>query len=303
VSAAPLVPALLLAGALAQEPPAPGPTFASAVESVYVDAFVMDKGRPVTGLRAQDFELRDNGVPQQVELMGADRMPLTSVLVFDTSGSVAGEKLDALRTAGAAFLDAMRPEDEVGLLTFNHEIRWQARPGRARRPVLEALSRLHAEGATAVFDALYAGLTMPVARGRGLVVLFSDGVDTLGWLDADQVRRVAERSNMVVHAVGLRPEALTPPGAPPPPEEPHARALRELAESTGGRYWEAEDPARLRTAFTAIALAMSTRYVLGYAPSGVPRDGWHTLELRLRGRGGSVHARRGYWVAPAPARR
>ena len=302
---APFVAALALGAstaALAQEPPPSTPTFASAVETVYVDVFVMDNGRPVTGLQAQDFELRDNGVPQQVELMGADHMPLTSVLVFDTSGSVAGDKLDALRTAGAAFMDALRPEDEVGLITFSHEIRWQARPGRARPPVLEALTTLDAGGASAVFDALYAGLTMPVSRGRGLVVLFSDGVDNLGWLDAERVRRVAERSNMVVHAVGLRAGGLAPPGGATP-EEPHARALREIAEATGGRYWEAEDPARLRAAFTGVARAMSTRYVLGYAPSGVPPAGWHTLELKLRRRGGSVHARRGYWVAPPSARK
>jgi VWFA-related protein len=288
------------AAAPAQQPPAP--TFASAVETVYVDAFVTHRGQPVTGLQARDFELRDNGVLQRVELMGADTMPLTAVLVFDTSGSVAGEKLKALRAAGTAFMDALRAEDEVGLLTFSHEIRWQARPGRAREPVLQALAALRAEGASAVFDGLYAGLTITVSRGRGLVVLFSDGVDNLGWLDAEQVQRVAERSNSVVHVVGLRSDAARASRISPRPEGPHVRALRELAESTGGRYWEAEDAARLRAAFTAVARAMSTRYVLGYAPSSVPRVGWHRVDLRRRGHGGTGHARRGYWVAPARAR-
>lgn len=289
---------LAVGAAAAQAPPAQTPRYASAVETVYVDAFVMAGGRPVTGLRGQDFELRDNGVLQRVQLVATDTMPLTSVLVFDTSGSVAGEKLAALRAAGSAFMDALKPQDEVGLIAFSHEIRYLVRPGRDRHAMSEALAAVRAGGATAMYDALYAGLVLPVTRGRGLVVLFSDGVDNLGWLDLARLRQVAERSNSIIHAVGLRP----PPGFGSDAAE-HARALRELAELTGGRYWEAEDPARLRTAFTAVAEAMSTRYVLGYEPEGVPRDGWHNLDLRLRGRGGSVHARRGYWVAPAPARR
>jgi VWFA-related protein len=272
---------------LAQAPP----RYESRVETVYVDAFVVAGGKPVAGLRAQDFELRDNGVVQRVELVASDTMPLTAVLVLDTSGSVAGQKLAALRTAGEAFVDALGPRDEVGLITFSHEIRYLVRPGLDRAPVRQALAEARAGGATAVYDALYTALTLTVARGRGLVVLFSDGVDNLGWLDLARVRRAAERSTTIVHAVGLR----LPPSHDPADAE-HARALRELAEATGGRYWEAEDASRLRTAFAAIAQAMSTRYVLGYEPQGVPARGWHTLELRLRRRAGAVQARRGYWA-------
>jgi VWFA-related protein len=265
VSTAPVIAVAALGLALAiQAPPAPpaqAPVYASRVETVYVDAFVVAGGKAVTGLRAQDFELRDNGVVQRVELVANDTMPLTAVLVFDTSGSVAGEKLAALRAAGAAFMDALDPRDEVGLITFSHEIRYLVRPGLDRRPVREALAQVRAGGATAVYDALYAALTLTVTRGRALVVLFSDGVDNLGWLDLARVRRVAERSITIVHAVGLRPA----PGAAAVDQE-HARALRDVAEVTGGRYWEAEDPARLRTAFAAVAQAMSTRWRSGGAP-------------------------------------
>jgi hypothetical protein len=73
--------------------------------------------------------------------------------------------------------------------------------------------------------------------------------------------------------------------------------LRQLAETTGGRYWEAESPQRLENAFAAIAEAIAHRYVLRYEPKGPIRSGWHRIELRLRGRPGNVHARRGYWRA------
>jgi VWFA-related protein len=131
-------------------------------------------------------------------------------------------------------------------------------------------------------------------------VLFTDGEDNMSWLSERQVRAAAERANALVQVVGLRPnEGLREPVAgtgPAPPEPEHLRALRQVAELTGGRFWEAESPARLADAFAAIIEAMNTRYVLRYEPQGVQRAGWHRIELRLRGPKGDVRARRGYWV-------
>ena len=70
-----------------------------------------------------------------------------------------------------------------------------------------------------------------------------------------------------------------------------------VATETGGRYWEAESLDRLRTAFASIAEAMGKRYILRYAPENVSLAGWHKIELKVRGKKGDVHARRGYWVA------
>src|SRR6185295_13314725 len=103
---------------------------------------------------------------QEVELLTADTRPLQAVLVFDTSSSVAGEKLTALRSAGEAFLDGLRPADEAALVTFSEEITWAAPPTADKRAVRDALARLHPEGATAVFDALFAALTLADPRGR-----------------------------------------------------------------------------------------------------------------------------------------
>jgi VWFA-related protein len=284
----------------AKEPP----VFRARVETVYVDAFVSRGGRSVPDLQASDFELKDNGVRQRVELVAADSLPLLATLAFDTSGSVAGAKLEALRAAGDAFLDALRPRDEVALLAFSDEIRWLTPATRERPRVRAALQQLRAAGATSALDALYAAVTLPLAQARGLVVLFSDGEDNLSWLDWKQVRLMAERSNTLVHVVGLRPPGQSPSegsGQDVPPragelELEHIWALRQIAEATGGRYWEAEAPERLMDAFAAIARAMGERYVLRYEPEGVKRPGWHEIELRLRGRKGDVHARRGYWV-------
>lgn len=299
-----LAACLLAASAVAARPaasqaPRPPVEFRSGVEAVYVDAFVTRGGRPLGDLRAPQFELRDNGVPQQLELLSAESRPLTAVLVFDTSSSMAGDRLVALRAAGEAFLDGLRPADEAALVAFSEDVVQLAEPTPDKAAVRQALAGLRASGATSVFDALYSGILLSAAERRPLVVLFTDGEDNTSWLGAADLRLVAERSNALVHVVGWRPPA-PPAAARVPPrqlESAQERALREIAEAAGGRYWDADSPERLRRAFGAIAEAMGHRYVLRYEPTGVARRGWHRIEARLRGVKGEVHVRSGYWIA------
>lgn len=281
------------------------PVFRAGIEAVHVDVFVTRGGQPVPGLKAAEFELRDNGVRQSLELAQAEALPLRAVLVFDTSSSLAGERLAALRAAGEAFLEGLRPADTVGLFTFSQEIARPAVPTADKSLLRWALEGVKAEGATAVFDALYAALLLSEGAGRSLVVLFSDGEDNMSFLGERQLQTFAERSNALVHVVAWRPEPRAPlsPGwagarsSIEPAEPEHIRVLRRIAEATGGRLWGADSPARLRQAFADIADAMGHRYVLRYEPSGVKREGWHQLEVKLRGQRGDVQARRGYWVA------
>jgi VWFA-related protein len=279
-----------------QTPPAP-PVFRSQVEAVYVDVFVTRSGQPVPGLGASDFELRDNGVTQRLELLSAESRPILAVLVFDTSSSMEGERLTALRSAGEAFLGGLRPADQAALVAFSEQITWLAEPTTDKVAVRRALAGLRAEGATSVFDALYAAITMSDRSVRPLIVLFTDGEDNGSWLDERQLRAMVQRSNALVHVVGWRPLPAVRSGSMvlvPSESEP---ALREIAEASGGRFWGADSPARLQVAFAAVADAMRHRYVLRYQASGQKREGWHRIDVRLRAGKGEVQVRRGYWVA------
>ena len=286
------------------------PTFAVEVQNIYVDAFVSRHGTPLAGLRAADFELRDNGVVQRLELAASDEQPLLAVLAFDVSNSLDGDKVASLRAASQALLDSLRPQDQATLFAFTDDVRWMVKPNADKASLSRALARLQPGGGTAIMDALYAALTLPSARDRSLVVLFTDGADNASWLDWRQVQKVAERSNAVIHVVSIRPPQLMAPGetadfgirsvsveSSTNVEFEGPWALRQIAETTGGRYWEAESLDRLKTAFAAIAEAMGKRYVLRYAPENVPRPGWHKIELKLRGAKGDVHTRSGYWVS------
>jgi VWFA-related protein len=291
--------------------------FSTSVEAVYVDAFVTRGGQPIPGLQASSFELKDNGVRQAAELVAAESRPLRAVLVFDTSSSLAGERLAALKAAGGAFLNGLRPADQVALVGFSDEIAWLASSTTDKDAVRRALDRLEAAGATAVFDALYAAVTLSEESGRSLIVLFTDGEDNLSVLGAKQLTAAVQRSNALVHTVGWREvgaaesdqgrsprqaAALVNAAGSRKPgdvtESDQALALRHIAEATGGRSWEADSPERLRRAFAAIADAMGHRYILRYDPRGVKREGWHRIEIKLRGQKGDVQARHGYWVAP-----
>jgi VWFA-related protein len=274
------------------------------VAGVYVDVVVTRGGRPLAGLAAADFELKDNGVPQRLELLSAESRPLTAVLVFDTSSSMEGERLEALRSAGAAFVAGLRPEDPAGLVTFSEAIAWRLSPTTDRAAMREALASIRAEGASSVFDALFTAITLSDTGSRPFLVLFSDGEDNTSWLGPRELRALADRSNALVHVVSWQEPPVMVRGRIDlrPIEGEEQRALREIAEATGGRSWQADSPEKLRDAFAAIAEALGHRYILRYEPEGVERAGFHRLEVRLKAGKGDLQVRRGYWVPPAPAR-
>jgi Ca-activated chloride channel homolog len=291
----------LIASASAQVPPPP--TFSVGVEGVYVDVFVTDGDRPVLGLTASDFELKDNGVRQPVELVAVESLPLTTFLVLDASGSVDGEKRIQLQAAARALLGGLRPGDEAALLTFGEEIRVRVPPTGDRTRLERAVGGILPGGATALYDALYSGALLASGRGRSLLVLFTDGEDNLSWLDAAQVRQALVESNVLVQAVGIVPTEARPP--PPgarsdrqPPEPPYLQTLRHLAEVTGGRFWAASEPDRLAEAFLAILEAMKRRYVLRFEPDRARGEGLHELEVSLVRHKGKAQSRKAYFVGP-----
>jgi len=117
--------------------------------------------------------------------------------------------------------------------------------------------------------------------GRGLVIVFSDGLDTSSWLRPKAVLDVAKRSGAVVYAVsaGLARKA---------------EFLGDLAEQTGGRLFKIESTRGLREVFLEVLDEFRQRYLVSYSPSGVSPEGWHVLTVRVKGRNAIVRARPGY---------
>ena len=275
-----LAPALLAAAAV-QAPP----VFRAEVGVVRVEVLVTRGGSPIGGLAAADFELRDEGIVQELEQIQEEQTPVDAVLVLDASGSVSGGKLDSLRSAAGAFLDGLRSGENGGLLAFNHEVQLLQPLTTDLAAVRGALDRVSPRGNTALVDAVYAALRLrELGERRTAVVAFSDGIDNLSWLSAADVVEAAGRSNATVYGVTVRA-----------PGDPKEAFLGQVARATGGRVFEASSERDLRARFLDVLADIRSRYVLRYVPRPPGPPGWHALEVRLRSGKGDVLARPGYW--------
>ena len=279
-----LVSALLVAAA-AQSPP----VFRVEVGLVRVEVGVTKKGAPVRGLHASDFELRDNGRPQQLQPALEEETPVDAALALDMSASVMGPKLDALKDAARAFLDGLRGDEQGALLAFREEVLLLEPFTPDRLRVRRALDRAQPRGSTALCDAVYAALRLrePGPR-RTAVVVFSDGIDNMSWLAAAEVVETAARSDAIVYGVATRGRGDA--------KQPF---LGDVVRATGGRLFEAASEHDLRARFLDVLSDIRSRYVLSYTPGGVDAPGWHALEVRLKRGKGEVLARPGYWRSAA----
>jgi VWFA-related protein len=282
---------LVSQGAVDQEPQTPH--FSTRTEFVRVDTLVTNHGSSVAGLKANDFELRDNGVVQEITVTEASTLPVDVAMALDVSGSVDGTPLASLKDAAASVVDSLREGDRVALVSFNDQVLIQSPLTKDFAGVRKVISQMQAKGRTSLRDAAYAALLQsdPEA-GRALVVLFTDGQDISSWLSDAALADAAKRVNAVVYSVALEPpeNALRERWQDP--------LLDELPNLTGGRRFAADHPERLREVFAAILKEFRQRYVLSYTPRGVDRVGYHSLDVHLsKGRKGDVRARPGYFRA------
>lgn len=257
-------------------------TFSAKTEAVRVDVLVTENGRPVLGLKPTEFELLDNGVPQAIEYATFEQIPLNVVLTLDMSDSVAGARLDHLRTASRALLDALKKEEHAALVTFSHLVTLRSELTTDFQRVWAGIEAAEPSGGTGLVDASFASIMLAESDvGRSLVLVFSDGLDTASWLEPNAVLDVARRSDAVIY--GITAGRLR-----------RGDFLRDLSEATGGRLYEVESTADLGPMFVGVLEEFRQRYLLSYSPQGVPTGGWHRLEVRVKRRGATVKARPGY---------
>ena len=264
-------------------------TFSSRTLGVRVDVLVMDGGTPVAGLTARDFELRDNGVLQRVDVVDAVNVPINVVLALDTSASIRGRRLTDLIAAGDAILDGLKPVDRAAVVTFNHAVTPALQLSADLREVRAALRRIDPGGRTSVMDGVYVALTSTIDQpGRFLVVACTDGSDTMSWLTPSEVLEASQRANAVVYAVTAGGRRGT-------------ESLKNLADATGGQMLQTKGSGDLQSAFQRILTEFRTRYVLAYSPEGVSPGGFHRLDITVPRRRAVVKARAGY-IGVEPAR-
>ena len=279
--------------------------FRSGVDVVTVDALVTEAGRAVTGLKPEDFQLRDNSVLQEIDSVAVDEAPISMLLALDTSNSITGPTLDHLKQAAITAVDALSANDRAAVMTFAGAVTLRADWSAATVATRTAIASAESGGSTSLYDAGYAALTLQdsLPGRRSYVLLFSDGGDTSSWLPASALLERARRSDAVVYVVTRRAprpdvrmeyrsgiELWTQPSRPPS----DGPAMIELAAITGGHVFLVQRADELRAAFAAVVSQFRSRYLLTYRPRGVESAGWHSIDLKLTSGRATVTARRGY---------
>jgi hypothetical protein len=263
-----------------------GQTFRAQVDLVVVDVTVLSRGTPVSGLNAADFRVLDDGVPQQVEFLSTDAIPIDVALVVDTAGTIGGVNPLRFWDDVNTVANLLRPGDRLALATVTTAVREEL-PLQSV-PVQVPRQPITVGGGWPVFDALLQAMLRPGAAGRRHLILdWTEGVDTLSVSSPARVLDVAKRCDaMVFIALPNRSRSGI-----------HS-LLEEVAHATGGDVLKASD---IPSAFRRVLAALERSYVLTYTPRGVSREGWHDVTVSLNRPGTyTVRARRGYFAGSPP---
>jgi Ca-activated chloride channel homolog len=279
-------------------------------------------GRYIPNLTKQDFRLWEDGVEQQVAFFSSVDKPFSVVLVLDTSGSTRF-KIEEIQDAAIAFVNQLRSDDRVMIVSFDDDIRVLTEFTGDRNRMRDAILRTRTGSGTRLYDAvdLVINQRLSQVEGRKAVVLFTDGVDTAS-RNADYVSNVrdAEELDALIYPVkydtyrdvgggsggGIgwpRRRATSPidiligilgrrgggvpigggggAGTSRGDYERADRYLRELAEKTGARQYQADDSTNLSYAFRNIAEELRRQYSIGYYPINPPQAG-QRRQVRVR---------------------
>ncbi|MEQ1760043.1 MAG: VWA domain-containing protein [Vicinamibacterales bacterium] len=271
--------------------------FKTGVETVEVTVTVTDAaGRLIGGLKADDFEVFEDGDPQPIKHFTGDRVPLSLGMLVDISDSMRGKPIVDARAALTHFVgELLDRRDEVFLGTFNHVPQpitaWMRPPSE----VQGALDSRQPSGGTAIYDAIVASLDAFGRRdnGRAALVVISDGADTASDISVRQAQDRLRRTDAFVYAIAIDAE-----GAQRRTTRVNPDALRELTAPTGGYTEVVQSAGDLPVATERIALELNAQYSLGYvAPR--PADGrWRSVRVRAKGEGLITRSRRGYYATP-----
>lgn len=275
------------------------------LQQLYVTATRADgPADPVLDLARGDFAVYDQGRRQEIVTFEHGDVPLTAVLLIDSSLSMRGGPLRAALAGAHSFATGMAPLDEASLLLFSdrvvHHTLFSADPDE----LLAGLTGAEARGGSAVNDHLFLALQLLEKRqGRRVVILLSDGVDVESLLSAAEVSAIAVRSQALIYwiRVASKPFDLLQRSAWRTVEE-HSAEIRQLAatvDGSGGRRIDIQRFEDAAGAFQQILTELRQQYVLGFYPDRSRHDGdWHPIRIEIEPRKVLLRTREGYYDDP-----
>ncbi len=269
-----------------EKPPQGGfPTIKVDTRLVNVAMNVVDaKGTPVSGLEKDDFEILEDGKPQKIAIFERETTtPLSIVLAVDASESVlSSERLE--KEAAKHFVNALlREQDELDLIEFSDVVRELVPFTNQKKKIEVGLNGIQHGDATALYDAVFLAserLTETSAANgrRRVVVLITDGGDTVKGARYTQALEEAQRAGAMVYSI-----IIVPIYADAGRNTGGEHALIQMAQDTGGKYYYVVDPKDLEPAFRHVSDDLRTQYLLGYyAPKRGKDDSYRSIKVRMK---------------------
>jgi Ca-activated chloride channel family protein len=246
----------------------------------------------VPDLGEEDFEIYDNGKLQKLTQFDNSALPISVVVMLDTSGSMT-LALDQVKQGAEQFLLRLLPDDRAMVGAFNDKIQFKPEEGfiGSRDRLIAQLKELDFGYPTRLWDAVYQSLAALKPReGRKVVLVFTDGEDTASKVGRNEPLERAREEDVMIYAVGL--ENIFFNGAQRVMSRPD-RGLKGLAEETGGGFFLLKKTDELGATFTRVAQEIHSQYLLGFSPALL--DGKvHKLEVKVKKPGMTPRARKTY---------
>jgi VWFA-related protein len=277
------------------------PIFKSDSQLVDLYASVVDKnGKMVLDIPKSAFKVYEDGVEQAITRFGRQDVPVSLGLIIDNSGSMKEkDKRARVEAASLAMVKASNPQDEVFVVDFNDDAYLDQDFTSDIKKLESALDRLDPRGGTAMREAISLSIDKVKmgTRDKKVLVVVTDGNDNNdSGINLEQLIKKAQQSEVLIYTVGLLSD-----------EEPHEqrsarRALKELAEASGGQDYYPKDVAEVDKIMPEVAHDVRNQYLLAYTPTNSALDGkFRAIKVKVNGFGNpTVRTRNGYYAKPAP---
>ncbi len=258
---------------------------------VVLNATITDaKGKPVSGLKQNQFQVFEDGKEQKIEFFEAEKTPFAAIILLDSSGSMQ-QRVSLARSAAIQFLDRLRIDDVAAIYNFDSKISL-VQDFSNNRDIYEGVFDIKANGMTVLNDAVFKAaeeLDKRTEKRRAIIVL-SDGADTQSGRSADKALKAALAANATIYTVDM--SAIDSNGK----ERMQSQgALKNFAEKSGGKFVATPGGVALRDAFKNIVEELGVQYTLGYQPTNTAKDGkWRTIEIKTNKADLNVRTRKGY---------
>jgi Ca-activated chloride channel homolog len=287
------------------------PTFRSGVELVPLSVTVTDRqGRFVGDLTRENFEIFEDGVPQDISFFEGGHVPIDLAVLIDTSASMA-HRMRVVRAGALSFIRTLGPQDRASVVGFSHIVRTLQPWTSDQHALTAAVEAADGRGGTSLYTAIYVALRSfePPPPGdvrRQAIVVLSDGDDTSSLISFEDMHEVAQRSGVSIYTIMVRTASDQGRSSRSRSQGPGADfVMRTLSRETGARAFTIARFEELEGVYQVIAEEIANQYVLGYVPkpTGLDRPFRH-IQVRVVSRPDVTwRTRTGYLIQSEPAGR